>query len=236
MQPKTPWAKSYLSQKNVCADSFRLELLSETECVSPAQAHFTPYDNETQCSGVEIITSTTADRRYAIHVFDPMGGPCKEGTCPGGDCRVEFTVKPAVTHTLEIAAGGTAVYKPLNDVLHHSIHRPETLSVYFQQAQISPLSLRVLFQADYDNGFGYVPLVRFLWKDGTVSTIENMEMRPISGGSDGTKGGRHSYEQLYVFSSVQDLLQLEALAFEGTAYPLDGGAPYPVDADSLPRR
>ena len=236
VQPKTPWTKSYLSQKNVCADSFRLELLSEAECVSPAQTHFTPYDNETQCSGVEIITSTTADRRYAIHVFDPMGGPCKEGTCPGGDCRVEFTVKPAVTHTLEIDAGGTAVYKPLNDVLHHSIHRPETLSVHFQQAQISPLSLRVLFQADYDNGFGYVPLVRFLWKDGTVSTIEDMEMRPISGGSDGTKGGRHSYEQLYVFSSVQDLLQLEALAFEGTAYPLDGGAPYPVDANSLPRR
>ena len=73
VQPKTPWAKSYLSQKNVCADSFRLELLSETECVSPAQTHFTPYDNETQCSGVEIITSTTADRRYAIYVFDPMG-------------------------------------------------------------------------------------------------------------------------------------------------------------------
>ena len=69
-----------------------------------------------------------------------------------------------------------------------------------------------------------------------MSTIEDMEMRPISGGSDGTKGGRHSYEQLYVFSSVQDLLQLEALAFEGTAYPLDGGAPYPVDAESLPRR
>ena len=40
----------------------------------------------------------------------------------------------------------------------------------------------------------------------------------------------------YSFPAVQDLSKLEAVVFEGMAYPLDKGEPYPVDVDALPLR
>ena len=242
VQPKTRWAQSYLEQEGVCADSFRLEPLSEMECVSPAQTHFTPQESGAQCSTVEIITATTADRRYAIHVFDPVGGPCKDGTCPGGDCRAEFTVKPTTTHTVTVEALGTAVYKPANDAIRRSARRSLTRPVYLQEVQISPLSLRVNFSAALEEesstlqGFDYLPLLRFLWADGTASAAEEMGISPISGGGDGAGGRRYFYEQLWVFDAVQDLSQLEAVVFEGMAYPVDKGEPYPVDVDALTLR
>lgn len=235
VQPKTRWAQIYLEQKDVCADAFHLECLSEMECVSPAQTHFTPYDSEAQCARVEMITATTADRRYAIHVFDPMGGPCKDGTCPGGDCRAEFTVKPTATHTMTVGAQGTAVYKPFNDVLRHSARRPAARPIYLQEVQLSPLSLRVRFRAECEEepsslrGFDYLPMFRFLWADGTVSAVEEMGIRPISGRGGRAEGSWYSYEQLWVFDAVQDIGRLEALMFENMAYPLDHGEPYEVD-------
>lgn len=237
IQAKTRWAQTYLDQSETVTPAFYLEHLSETMCIDPSAGHYGPYDRETLSRGVDFITALTEDGRYALHVFDPRGGPCKDGTCPGGDCRVEFTVsRRAETYVLEIDADGTAAYKA-HGVLDRPDRHPPTLPVHLQQVELSPLSLRMLFLMPPESGLNYLPEFHFLWKDGTTSTAGQVGLHPHSSHGEGREGDLQTrYEALWVFDSIQDLSRLEALVFEGTAYPLDGGASYEVDMDSLPRR
>lgn len=60
----------------------------------------------------------------------------------------------------------------------------------------------------------------------------------IRGGAYGFRSGSGPWkmDETWTLRSVQDLSRMEAVVFGGMAYPLDGGAPYPVDVDALPQR
>lgn len=229
-QAKTPWAERYLDQDGLCPLAFRLEYLSPSRNPGAAATHFLPYDSATKSRSVEMEYGMPEDGRLALHVFDPMGGPCKEGTCPGGDCRVEFTVKQAETRTLSICADGEALYMGRRPERH-----PATVPVRLIQAHVSPLGLRLDYLGPEEGSeTNYVPAVRFLWTDGTVSTMEQLGVHLSSGSGSGDTGGTFEWEKQLVFDSVQDLEKLEALVFENVAYPLDGGEPYGINVDALP--
>lgn len=232
IQGKDGWPQRYLTRDGF-SPVFRVEHPSPTVCASPGVTHTWPYAADAKLRSVDMITAMTEDGRLAIHIFDPRGGPCMDGTCSGGDCRVEFTVTPrAETRTLEIDADGSGIYWG-----ERGSFRGRTAPVHLQQVQLSPLSLRLIYLGPSSNVWDYVPALRFLWKDGTVSALDQTEVHLVSGQSSGSVNhSQFEGEGLWAFDSVQELSQMDAVIFEDTAYPLDGGAPYPVDADSLPRR
>lgn len=229
-QAKTHWAERYLDQDDMITPTFYLEYLSPSRNPGAAMTHYLPYDSATKSRSVEMNYGMPEDGRLALHVYDPMGGPCKEGTCSGGDCRVEFTVKQAETRTLSICANGEALYMGRRPGRH-----PATVPVRLIWAHVSPLGLRLDYLGPEEGSeANYVPAVRFLWTDGTVSTMEQLGVKFSSGGGSGDTGGTFEWEKQLVFDSVQDLERLEALVFENVAYPLDGGEPYEIDGNALP--
>lgn len=224
MQAKTRWAERYLDQDDLCPLAFRLEYFSPSRNPGAAATHFLPYDSATKSRSVEMVFGMPEDGRMALHVFDPRGGSCKEGTCSGGDCRVEFTIKQAETRTLSICADGEALYMGRRPERH-----PATVPVRLIQAQVSPLGLRLDYLGPEESSeTNYVPAVRFLWTDGTVSTMEQLGVQYSSGHGCGDTGGTFDWEKHLVFDSVQDLERLEALVFGDMAYPLDGGGPHRI--------
>lgn len=104
--------------------------------------------------------------------------------------------------------------------------------VTLERLTLSPLTL----EAEYTTGDTKLfPTLWFLWKDGTVSGAEALRGRSGHGGGHGVNGVT-KMTMSYSFPAVQDLSKLEAVVFEGMAYPLDKGEPYPVDVDALPVR
>ncbi len=138
------------------------------------------------------------------------------------DVWLTFPVEPVHTVTLEINAEGQGMSRWLDD----RGDGPVTL----ERVKLSPLS----FQAKYTSAAsGRYPVVYFLWKDGSVTTMRQMGVdSPGSGIS--TNGGPYEIIASHSFSSIQDISQMEAAVFEGMAYPLDGGAPYEVDLSGYP--
>lgn len=139
-----------------------------------------------------------------------------------------FPVKPVRSITVEVNAGGQG-----RGDSDHAGGGPVTLKT----VEVSPLSFKLDFTTPYaDQG---VPVVAFLWKDGAIQTAGQLDAVHPSGhggpdslfGSSETFRGQYSYQ----FPSVQDLSLLEAVIFEGMAYPLDGGEPYEVDVSAIPR-
>lgn len=105
--------------------------------------------------------------------------------------------------------------------------------VTLERLTLSPLTL----EAEYTTGDTKLfPTLWFLWKDGTVSGAEALLGGGGHGSGHGTAGEAWDYTMSYGFAAVQDLSKLEAVVFEGMAYPLDKGEPYPVDVDALPLR
>lgn len=106
-------------------------------------------------------------------------------------------------------------------------------TVTLNRITLSPLSLRAEFTSPDDSP--PIPLLHFLWKDGSVSPARQLG---ISGGASGFREGSGPWklDQTWTLRSIQDLSQMEAVVFGGMAYPLDGGALYPVDVDALPQR
>ncbi len=108
-------------------------------------------------------------------------------------------------------------------------------SVTLNRITLSPLSLRAEFTSPDDSP--PIPLLHFLWKDGSVSPARQLGIR---GGASGYRhvgaGELWQLDETWTLNSIQDLSQMEAVVFGGMAYPLDGGAPCPVDVDTLPLR
>lgn len=105
--------------------------------------------------------------------------------------------------------------------------------VTLERLTLSPLTL----EAEYTTGDTKLfPTLWFLWKDGTVSGAEALLGGGGHGSGHGTAGEAWDYTMSYGFAAVQDLSKLEAVVFEGMAYPLDKGEPYPVDVDAMPVR
>lgn len=99
--------------------------------------------------------------------------------------------------------------------------------VTLKKVILTPLSVRMKYSTD-QRAPG-TPVLDYLWKDGHVSSFGEMHVIFPSG-----SGGK-TYDMSWQFKSVQDIRQMEAVIFAGTAYPLDGGKPYPYTGE-LPRR
>ncbi len=135
---------------------------------------------------------------------------------------LEFPVKPVRSITLKVNAGGQG----MGDT-GHAAGGPVTLKT----VEISPLSFHVDYTTPYsDQG---VPVLYFLYKDGAIKSMGQLHSVHPSGhgGPDSLFGSSETYrgQSTYSFPSVQDLSLMEAVIFEGTAYPLDGSEPYEVD-------
>lgn len=104
--------------------------------------------------------------------------------------------------------------------------------VTLERLTLSPLTLEAEYTTGNTNLF---PVLYFLWEDGAVSDLEALRGRSGHGGGHGVNGVT-KMTMSHSFPAVQDLSKLEAVVFEGMAYPLDKGEPYPVDVDALPLR
>lgn len=129
---------------------------------------------------------------------------------------LEFNLTPAESVTVNIDATGPGAPTLDNarggDLTMHSV-------------TLSPLTCQVEATiADPD--LEADPLLFFLMEDGTLLTT-GQSLTSVS--AQRIQGERWSF--LYRFQSVMDLSQLAAVVFDGTAYPLDGGAPYAVEVD-----
>lgn len=141
---------------------------------------------------------------------------------------LEFPVKPVRSITLKVDADGRG-----RGDNRHAAGGP----VHLKTVEVSPLSFHVDYTTPYqDQG---VPVLYFLYKDGDIQTMGQLGAAHPSGhgGPDSLFGPSETFRGQYAYSfpSVQDLGQLEAVVFEGTAYPLDGGEPYEVDMSSFVR-
>lgn len=135
-------------------------------------------------------------------------------------------------------------YRPVSDVrltidaegqgsAPRSWPSPAREPVTLKRLTLSPLTL----QAEYITGNRDIfPMLYFLWDDGAVSDVHSLLGGSGHGSGRGAAGESMQYTQAFSFRSVQNLSQLKAVIFENTAYPLDGGSPYAVDVDALPRR
>lgn len=104
--------------------------------------------------------------------------------------------------------------------------------VTLERLTLSPLTLEAEYTTGNTNLF---PVLYFLWEDGAVSDLEALRGRSGHGGGHGVNGVT-KMTMSHSFPAVQDLSKLEAVVFEGMAYPVDKGEPYPVDVDALPLR
>ena len=141
---------------------------------------------------------------------------------------LEFPVKPVRSVTLRIDADG----RGMGDA-GHAAGGP----VHLKTVEVSPLSFHVDYTTPYqDQG---VPVLYFLYKDGTIRTMGQLgAVHPSGhGGPNSLFGSSETFRGQYTYSfpSVQDLGQMEAVVFGGTAYPLDGGESYEVDMSSFTR-
>ncbi len=104
---------------------------------------------------------------------------------------------------------------------------PAQGTVTLNRLTLSPLTLEAEYTTENTDLF---PVLYFLWEDGTVSEVESLLGGDGHGSGRGTAGEAWDYTRSYSFAAVQDLSRLEAVVFEGMAYPLDGGEPYETGA------
>lgn len=141
---------------------------------------------------------------------------------------LEFPVKTIRSVTLGLDADGQGMGDH-----SHAAGGP----VHLKTVEVSPLSFSVDYTTPKLNQG--VPVLYFLYKDGTIKTQGQLgSIHPSGhGGPEGIFGSGETYrnQYSYQFPSVQDLSQMEAVIFEGTAYPMAGGEPYPVDMSGFVR-
>ena len=94
------------------------------------------------------------------------------------------------------------------------------------------ISYQLGFHAEYTTSeYGIYPVLHFLWADGTVDALEDLSTP--GGGHGDRQGDLYVIEHTWPFDAVQDLSRLEAVIFEGMAYPLDGSEPYEIDVGDI---
>ena len=138
--------------------------------------------------------------------------------------RLEVPLTPAQSITVTVGAEGTGA-----GTLYHAAGGPVTL----ESVTLSPLGLTLDYAYPVDSGESQ-PLLAFLGTDGTLDTWSQLVSDLSQGGSSQREGETVTASMDYAFRTVQDLSRMEAVVFEGTAYPLDGGEPYAVDVSGLP--
>ena len=138
---------------------------------------------------------------------------------------LRFSYRPVSDLKLAIGAEGQGS----GGWAHPGLTGPVTL----KRLTLSPLTIEAEYTTERTELF---PVLYFLWKDGTYSEVQSLRGGEGHGSGHGVEGEAWDYTSSHSFDSVQDLSQLEAVVFEGMAYPLDKGEPYPVDLDALTLR
>lgn len=122
-----------------------------------------------------------------------------------------------------------------------AVNAPGTGAGIYDNAAGGPVTLRTVTLSPLGLTLDYTyseeearPVPAFLGTDGTVYTWSQLVSDLAKGGLSRPEGEATAVSAKYAFRSVRDLSALEAVVFEGMAYPLDGGAPYAVDVSGLP--
>lgn len=136
------------------------------------------------------------------------------------DNYVELPLDPVEPIELEINAVGEG-----RGNVSHIEGGPVTL----KRVSLSPLSLHLDYSYHQEAGDPF-PLLFFRMADGSLHTWAQMVDNDGSGSSY-PKDGVVSSSRDCQFRSVVELSQLDAVIFDGMAYPLDGGAPEAVEID-----
>ena len=131
-------------------------------------------------------------------------------------CTIALPLSPAESVTLDIGASGPG--SPTSE-------NTQGGTITLESVTLSPFTCQIA--ARHEDGNKEVdPLIFFLLEDGTLRTSGQLLFHSkTSYHSDGTA------DYSYQFQEVLDLSQLSAVVFDGTAYPLDGGAAYGVEVD-----
>ena len=137
--------------------------------------------------------------------------------CMDPDRIVTVPLSPAASVTVEIGATGQGA---------PSLYDLDGGTVRLDTMVLSPFGCQAEIWRE-SPGADVEPLFFFLTEDGTFLTMGQIDAHRSSYlyREDGTGS------LLYRFQQVLDLSQLEAVVFDGTAYPLDGGALCAVEVD-----
>ena len=141
------------------------------------------------------------------------------------DVYVEIPVEPVAPITVEINAEGTS----FGTFYYIEGGAPVSL----ESVTLSPLSLRMeySFPAEYVDAF---PLLFFRQTDGTLLTWGQMVGESMTGSRRRvTDSGQQTIHRNYddTLRTILDFSQVDAVVFNGVAYPLDGGRPEKVEGD-----
>lgn len=141
------------------------------------------------------------------------------------DVYVEIPVEPVAPITVEINAEGTS----FGTFYYIEGGAPVSL----ESVTLSPLSLRMeySFPAEYVDAF---PLLFFRQTDGTLLTWGQMVGESMTGSRRRvTDSGQQTIHRNYddTLRTILDFSQVDAVVFNGVAYPLDGGRPEKVEVD-----
>ena len=201
-------------------DTFQISPVSDKEApVAGENEHDTPVDISISCLlSIEEIEAAATETSRTWKVFfhlesDAVTGLQVHLTQMDEACVLTVPLTPADSVTVNIDAtgpGGT-------DGLQSTQGRIAVDSV-----TLSPFTCRISVRTAEDGEYRE-PHLSILFADGTLAPLTQSvdSLCAYTYWEDGTG----SY--LYRLQSVLDLSTLSAVVFDGMAYPLDGGAPYP---------
>ena len=197
-------------------------------------AFTSPPTEEDEESGVSICSvGTSEEENLRTDTSRTWGMEMMLGTTPetvsirlnameeGLWLEVPLTLAQSVTVT--IGAKGTGA-----GTLEHADGGPVTL----EAVTLTPLGLTLDYT--YPAACESRPVPAFLKTDGTLYSWSQLVSDLSKGGSSHRDGDVVTLSSNHAFRTVQNLSELEAVVFEGIAYPLDGSKSYEVDVSGLP--
>ena len=207
IEAKTARARKYLSDPEMGRNGgLTIHIPRDSGGTAPSSV----YDRFAHVFRVEVKATLGPTGEIAVRLNDMEEG-----------LWLRFQAQPVSDLTLRIDAEGRGIGPWLDP---GQIEGPVTLKT----VTLSPLSCH----AEYTTAeYGLYPVLHFLWADGTVDALEDLSTP--GGGHGDRQGDVYIVEHTWPFDAVQDLSRLEAVIFEGMAYPLDGGEPYEVDLSAI---
>ena len=163
----------------------------------------------------ELRTDTSATWRFDVDLNGATALRVRLGYMEEG-AALEFNLTPAESVTVDIGATGPGA---------PTLYNAQGGDLTIASVTLSPLTCQVeAAMADPDQEAD--PLLFFLMKDGTLLT-SGQSLTSVSAHCIQDKEWSFHYR----FQSVMDLSQVAAVVFDGMAYPVKGGEPYPVEVD-----
>lgn len=139
---------------------------------------------------------------------------------------VEVPLTPAQPVVLELHADGPGM---------GDYTRIEGAPVTLERVLLTPLSLQVEYTTEDEDPTPPLPILFLQMEDGSLRTWYQLTGLYLDGATD-TSSGTEIIHRGAAFREILDLSQVEAVVFNGLAYPLDGGKPreIQVPASLLP--